>query len=445
MIRWASLLLAFVVGCIIASVLYGWVFAAFVFGAAAPKLDIEGELEIVAIDYPDRAEYEYHVKDSKGQRHRIKMPASYKHDQQNLKSGKRVKVRGVKVKTPKSAISPETEALAVESIEVQSVIDPYSIGVNRVLVMVVSYSNQQNSTTAVQARELFRTVINPFFQQQSTSRLILTGNKNPNDPGDFVDTPIALGAGGCDTFTIQQQARDKASQLGYTNVGSDFPSYHRFVYLIPHSPCGWAGLGTVGWYGGFAIANGEYNHRVISHELGHNLGLWHSGCAGGGSEYCDPMDVMGNQGGSMGAWNRERLGWLNHPGSPPVITVTASGDYSIRALDIQDGAAKALKIAKPDGVMTYYVTLRNGTGFSTGKPIGVFVHQGPSAPGQVGPGQFVGGPWDTQGLVINQPWQEGSVPIWLTLKSQTATDAVINVSLTGSGGAPNAPVNLTVN
>src|SRR5262249_62060378 len=80
----------------------------------------------------------------------------------------------------------------------------------------------------------------------------------------------------------------------------------------------------------------------IAHELGHNLGLYHSHrlvCDGvpvgpncTSAEYGDPFDVMGYADLlHFNAVQKELLGWLNYGGSPPTTTVTASGVDTIPA------------------------------------------------------------------------------------------------------------------
>jgi len=412
--------------------------ALFLMGAAAPSSEIEGELEVIVKDFPTHAEHEYSVKDAKGQRHKLRMPASYRHDKP-LQSGQKVRVRGKRSK----AIGGEFE---VESFEVSASITvlPNTVGPLPVLVMVVSYSNQQNGLSAVGAKDLYRTAIDPFMRTESSGLQWLVGDKTVSDPGDFTAVTIALASGGCDYNQITAQAREQARLQGYrTNI---FDAYKSFVYFIPSSPCGWNGLATVGGTGGFAIANGEYTCRVICHESLHNRGLQHSRaepqCLNCGySEYGDFTDVMGNtSGGIVGAYGRDRLGWVNQQNTPQVPTITQSSDYTIDALDTPGLGVKGIKIGGAmDGTnpIFLYVTYRQTRGQ-------VFVHRG----SEFGSYGYLMGYINTPD-VGNWSLEPGEVftlqGITIRTQSISGGTAVINVQLPSVGTLPNAPSTLTVN
>ena len=79
--------------------------------------------------------------------------------------------------------------------------------------------------------------------------------------------------------------------------------------------------------------------------------------------------------------------------------------------------AKGLTVSKADG-FTYFVTYRNGTGLSAGKPVGLIIEQ--AALSNPNSSQFWG--------FIKDIWQEPRVRIWFENKGMTATEATIGVT-----------------
>ena len=120
--------------------------------------------------------------------------------------------------------------------------------------------------------------------------------------------------------------------------------------------------------------------QVVGHEVGHNFGLFHSRSIDCGSttlgsncttdEYGDPLDVMGYSTGHYNAFQKERLGWLNHGTSPPSMTVQADGTHWLDPYESMGGNPKALKILKATNPTTgmktwYYVEFRQAIGFDS--------------------------------------------------------------------------------
>jgi len=187
----------------------------------------------------------------------------------------------------------------------------------------------------------------------------------------------------------------------------DLARYKRILILANH-PCLQGGLSTVGQ--GIYMLNGQYYKlsfaaigsldiwnqtsnrgpqpfswtnldRLLSHELGHSLGLWHSNgwdCdnqvfAGNCQhiEYGNGFDNMGGlpNGSYTLHWNgyqKELLGWLP---PPAVLTIATSGRYIIAPLETGLGAGQ-IKTAKiflppaPDGQDRWlYLEYRRGIGF----------------------------------------------------------------------------------
>src|SRR6266567_2674893 len=135
-------------------------------------------------------------------------------------------------------------------------------------------------------------------------------------------------------------------------------------------PCGWAGYSYIGGIPSSSWVNGQLYQDVVSHELGHALGLYHSHSLSCGTavyaasgctqyEYGDYYETMGNSnvnGYSMdyNAFQKERLGWLNYSAQPAITSVTSSGTYQIGPYEAQDTNSKALKILQSSSSGTYY-------------------------------------------------------------------------------------------
>src|SRR5260370_42477749 len=108
---------------------------------------------------------------------------------------------------------------------------------------------------------------------------------------------------------------------------------------------GWSGYSYIGGIPSSSWINGQLLQDVVSHELGHALGLYHSHSLGCGTavysasgctqyEYGDYYETMGNSnvnGYSMdyNAFQKEPLGRLNYSAPPPSTTRTSSGSYQI--------------------------------------------------------------------------------------------------------------------
>ena len=131
---------------------------------------------------------------------------------------------------------------------------------------------------------------------------------------------------GCDYAAWGSEAMAAAAGSGFVAT-----SYDHVVVVWPGRGCSWAGLAEVN--GSRVWVNGEFDVRVVAHELGHNLGLAHAGslaCNGVtlgpscfGSEYGDPFDVMG---GSLSGvrhpsgYHKLRLGCRTPLRLPPITS-----------------------------------------------------------------------------------------------------------------------------
>ena len=176
------------------------------------------------------------------------------------------------------------------------------------------------------------TSVTNFFYEASYQQTSLTGNV-------FGPYTISISSTGtaCDYYGIAMAAEQAA-----TAAGVSLSSYTRRVYAFPSNGCGWWGLGTVGGYPSMAWINGSFQNGVVAHEMGHNLGLYHSHALECGAatiaascssvDYGDILDVMGSAvpPKHFNAAQKERLGWLGYGASPPITTVQSSGVYTVR-------------------------------------------------------------------------------------------------------------------
>jgi hypothetical protein len=94
------------------------------------------------------------------------------------------------------------------------------------------------------------------------------------------------------------------------------------------TPARGGGLDSVGGNPSQARINGDLAIEVTAHELGHNVGLYHSRSMDCGaepigatctvSEYGDTLDIMGATRGHFNAFQKERIGcrWTRAGGGP---------------------------------------------------------------------------------------------------------------------------------
>ncbi|KAH3765787.1 carbonate dehydratase [Pelomyxa schiedti] len=159
-----------------------------------------------------------------------------------------------------------------------------------------------------------------------------------------------------------------------TLSGVDFRYYQHYIYVLPDTEvCDWLGLGSVGCSYFCSVWSLRCSDmQVISHELGHNMGLRHSASnfdeKGDIITYGDPTSVMGNKwldtNTIMGfvSCDLDRQGWA--PGR--FLLVSSSGEYKISSLN-EEFANKSYPLAiKIQGSgYTYYFS------YSSSKGVGV--------------------------------------------------------------------------
>ncbi|MBI4063011.1 MAG: fibronectin type III domain-containing protein, partial [Elusimicrobia bacterium] len=261
---------------------------------------------------------------------------------------------------------------------------PDTTGNQRAIAILANFlDNQTTPSTRDQTHgELFdpnATSLASFLKEASYNKLILSGDTVGWFTVNINQT--------CDLWSIAQAAMAAAdSQV-------DFRNYQRIIVVIPAlSSCFWAGIGTVGKVGvqtpdglvdaSISVVKSYSGLRpVVSHEVGHNLGLDHAntwdcgenetlGTSCSSLEYGDPYDTMGNRSWThFNGASKFRLGWIN---VDQAQRITQSGIYRIYPLETADNQVKVLRIAGRDPFFNtdieYYLEYRQSIGYDNGIP-----------------------------------------------------------------------------
>ena len=289
----------------------------------------------------------------------------------NLLTGSIVRVKGVRVNNNLALSSSPNNTSGTSLQTVSAASAPSNAGSLNTLLILVNFQDAPTAQpwTPASVQNMVFTQTSNWDLENSFQRTWLTG-----DVAGWFTVPVS--STNCSTGTIKSAALSAAQAAGYI-----LSNYSHFIYLMSsNSGCSsWWGLATIG--GSDVWVNGQYNIavHVFAHEMGHNLGLNHSHtvdcgtqviCSSGTlSEYGDGFDSMGAStynGPHFNAFQKERLGWLNTSGQPPIATVTSSGTYQISPFEAQDSNPKALKILQSGSTGSYYyVEFRQARGFDS--------------------------------------------------------------------------------
>jgi hypothetical protein len=342
------------------------------------RVQVEGELEILQQDFKDgRDGLLYSLKRSDGTR----VPLHFANQPpRHLLTGDHVRANGqlsdgtLILYSGSSVTTATTSTTSTSSIPL-----PNTFGAQSTLVILVNFqdapSNQPWTPAQIQSEVFGGSGMSGYLQEASYGQTSLTGDV-------YGWYTIAVSSTACDTNQIATDANNAASAAGV-----NLASYARLVYVFPYnSVCGWAGAATIGgspsqsWVNGGGTTTNTLNLGIFAHEIGHNLGLYHSHGLDCGPatlsgqctlwEYFDTMDVMGSGQGHYNSFQKARLGWLNYGSSPPITTATASGTYTLAPYEATDSNSKALKVLKftnPTNGLSYYyyVEYRQPLGFDS--------------------------------------------------------------------------------
>ncbi len=395
------------------------------------EVALDGEMEVLHEDYAQRSRYVHFLLTSTE-----RLSLHFAGAAPQLLTGTRVRVRGVRL----------GEAIALDggggSVQVLTQIAPNTFGSQKTLLILVNFHDKTTQPyTPAQAQSVAYTTTSNFYKENSFQQTWLEGDV----AGWFT---IALSSTVCDTSTLASYAKQAAAAAGYT-----LSNYKRLIYGFPQNSCGWWGMGSVGGSPSQSWINGTFSLKVVGHEFGHNLGLYHSHALECGAavdtgtcssiEYGDTLDIMGNPtSGHLAAYQKERLGWLNYTGMPPVTTVGSAGLYTIDAYEMAGTNPKALKILKSTattGQKTwYYVEYRQALGFdgflsgNLNVLNGVVIRMGTDSSANssylldLTPATTS---WNDPALVLGQSFTDSFAGVTITPVSMNAGSAAVQVSV----------------
>lgn len=404
--------------------------------------ETEGELEVVAECDDNDGRILYYLNNGA---ERLSLSFAKQPDEE-LPTGTKIKIKGVRIGET-IAVSESITPLKSDRLQAAAATAlPNTFGEQKVLVLLVNFQDDQRQPFTVD--QVNNLILNPsndssvtnFYRENSYQQTWLTG-----DVRGYFTLPI--NSGDCGGSQISLYAKRAA-----TDAGINLSAYNKYMYFFPTMPaCSYGGRGTIG--GNETWINGYLHLGTISHELGHNFGLYHSRAMECGTsvlgnncttiEYGSNIDAMGKPGvtGHFQPYHKERLGWLNYGNSPPQTVVQTSGNYLLAPFSLNDLGTKAIKILKStdsSGNRTWYhLEFRRPIGFdkiissNANLMNGVMISLNKEISGQenylldMTPETAS---WDDPALVLGRSYTDSAAEITITPLSLDSNGAVINIT-----------------
>ena len=289
----------------------------------------------------------------------------------------------------------------------------WTTGLKNVLIIRVDFSDLPGDPTfpgmaagtAAQIQNVADTLVAPYYPRSSYGLTSLT-NTVTTQLYRMPQTAEFYATGG-DNAQLHTDA-EAAAAADYTLTNYDrIVVVFSFLGNINGSLIDYGGLAQLG--GTNVWINGEFDFRVVTHELGHTYGLYHASLwqvtdgnpispNGTTIEYGDDFDTMGanyadDTNTDFNPFYKNILGWIR---DDQVTTITTNGTYRIYTFDWNNNAAAtndttlAVKYVKGNG-KTYWIGARRNFTANNFMQNGAYVIWGYDSVGAGGGGGFLSG------------------------------------------------------
>jgi hypothetical protein len=247
--------------------------------------------------------------------------------------------------------------LAIGDTNTLPVAAPIS-GTLRVLVVPAFWSDDMGPEPVTLGRiaELINAV-RAYYLEASYGKLDMVPTLTP-----WIRLSVPRPPSGCPNVAAVKAALTSPAIASYREAGFD-----RIVVVQRRiaEQCFWHGIAN----GPSTWINGVFDEKVIAHELGHTLGLWHAHQLNCGTE-APPLVlracrvvITGDFYAVMGKWNlghlmamhKAQLGWIT-----PAVHEHGVEEYDLTPISEKGGALYAVKVVR--GARTFWIERREGTG-----------------------------------------------------------------------------------